>query len=111
MKPPMCKICKKAHWLDASHDTSALEEVRKLGASVLRNQTPTVTKPSDENVTEPVDSVTELVTSSTVRISPKKMAEDIEAGSYTHGGVRGGSGRKRQHQTNAERQAAYRERK
>jgi hypothetical protein len=103
MKPP---ICKKAHWTYEEHDTSALEEMRKLGASVLRNQTPTVTKPSDENVTESVDSVT-------ARISPEEMEYDLEAGrlSYTHGGVRGGSGRKRQHKTNAERQAAYRERK
>ena len=89
-----------------------LEEMRELGASVLRNQTPTVTKPSDENVTESVDSVTELVTSSTVRISPEKMAEDIRTGraSYTHGGARDRSGRKRQFETNAERQRAYRER-
>ena len=79
-----------------------LEDVRALGASVLRNQTPTVTKPRDESVTG----------TSTVYVSPEKMAEDIEAGraSYTHGGARGGSGRKRQHKTNAERQRAYRER-
>ncbi len=89
-----------------------LEEVRALGASVLRNQTPTVTKPSDENVTEPLDTVTELVTTSTVRVSPEKMEEDIEAGrtNYTHGGARNDSGRKRQFETNAARQRAYRER-
>jgi hypothetical protein len=72
-----------------------LEEVRELGASVLRNQTPTVTKPG-----------VEIVTTSTVHISP----EELEKASYTHGGVRDGSGRKRQHKTNAERQKAYRER-
>lgn len=37
MKPPTCKLCGKAHWTYEEHDTSALEEVRKLGASVLRN--------------------------------------------------------------------------
>ena len=100
MKPPMCKLCGKAHWAYEEHDTG-LEEVRKLGASVLRNQTPTVTKPSDENVT-----------SSTVRISPEETERDFAAGrlSYTHGGAREGSGRIRRHKTNAERQAAYRER-
>ena len=113
MKPPSCKLCGKAHWTYDPHDTSALEEVRGLGASVLRNQTPTVTKPRDENVTEPVDSVTELVTGSTVHVSPEKMEEEFKAGrmSYTHGGARDGSGRKRQHNTNAERQRAYRSRK
>jgi hypothetical protein len=98
LKPPKCKLCEKAHWPYEEHDT--LEEVQKLGVSVLRNQAPTVTKPSDENVT-----------SSTVRISPEQMECDLAAGRLTHGGPREGSGRIRQHKTNAERQAAYRERK
>ncbi len=68
------------------------------GSAMLRNQTPTVTKPRDENVT---------VSTTTVRISP----EELEKADYTHGGVRDGSGRKRRHKTNAERQKAYRSRK
>jgi hypothetical protein len=41
MKPPICKVCGSSHWTYEEHKITGLEEVRKLGASVLRN---TVTK-------------------------------------------------------------------
>ncbi|KKL75504.1 hypothetical protein LCGC14_2054280 [marine sediment metagenome] len=41
MKPPNCKLCKSPHWTYEEHQAGP-EEVRKLGAGVLRN---TVTKP------------------------------------------------------------------
>jgi hypothetical protein len=38
MKPPNCKVCKSPHWTYEEHKpTAALEDVRELGASVLRN--------------------------------------------------------------------------
>ncbi len=90
MKPPICKLCGSPHWLDEGHKpTAALEEVRKLGAEVLRNQTPTVTKRN--NVTP----VTEREREPSLR--PKRLDSS-------------GRGRPRVHKTNAERQRAYRER-
>jgi hypothetical protein len=91
MKKPKCKLCGSPHWTYEGHSFSG----------ELRNQTPTVTESKDE-----------IVTSSTVHVSPEKTEEDFQAGrwNYTHGGARTGSGRKRQHITNAERQKAYRER-
>ena len=93
---PKCKLCRSPHWTYEEHTLKGTEALQKVGASVLRN---TVTKPSDENVTESVDSVTSAPTTSTVRIS-----------SYTHGGARERSGRKKEHRSNAERQKAYRDR-
>ncbi len=97
MKVPLCKLCETRHWTYEGH----------VFQGELRNQTPTVTKSRDETVTETVDNVT-----STVRIAPKKMKEEFKAGrmNFTHGGARDGSGRKRQFETNACRQKAYRER-
>ncbi len=99
MKPPMCKLCGKAHWTYEEHDTG-LEEVRKLGASVLRKS---VTKRT------PVTKI--------------KSREEAQVGTHTGAGNLGVAppsestvpsllprGRPRQHKTNAERQAAYRER-
>ena len=48
MKVPMCKLCGKAHWTYESHvTTSVSEEVRELGASVLR-KSPVATTQSYE---------------------------------------------------------------
>ncbi len=93
---PNCKLCETRHWTYEPH---------KL-----------VTKSSDE---EPLESVTvteskdEIVTSSTVRISPEKMEEEFKAGrmNYTHGGARVGAGRPKVHKDAAERQKAYRQRR
>lgn len=91
MKKPKCKLCGSPHWTYEGHSFTG----------ELRNQAPTVTESRDE-----------IVTSTTVSIPPEKMEEEFKAGrlSFTHGGAREGSGRKRQHATNAERQKAYRER-
>lgn len=91
MKKPMCKLCKKAHWTYEGHAFTG--ELRYQGA--------TVTESKDE-----------IVTSATVRTSPEEMEEEFKAGRlpFTHGGAREGAGRRREHETNAARQAAYRER-
>ena len=57
MKPPMCKLCGERHWLDEEHKiTGALEETRKLGASVLGYEKRIVTFP-DPNPPESVTTV------------------------------------------------------
>ncbi len=63
MKPPICKLCGKAHWTYEEHDTFALEEVRKLGADVLGHEKRTVTFP-DENPPETTTTVTQNVPTS-----------------------------------------------
>ncbi len=101
MKPPICKVCQSSHWLDEGHNTSALEEVRKLGAGVLGYEKRIATFPdpnppkSVTTVTKPPNNVTP-VTERRVTVRPSRPSHR--------------PGRPRVHKTNAERQRAYRER-
>ena len=100
MKPPMCKLCGKAHWAFEDHYTgnSAItpDYIRDMAAGAL-GVTETVTKPPN-NVTR------DETTSSTVHVTPEEMAEDIKEGRSTY------TGRPRKHKDAAARQRAYRER-
>jgi hypothetical protein len=78
---PKCKLCGERHWLREPH---------KLG-NVEFTMDPA-----------PVTPVTKSVT------NPPSVTESSLLESVTHGGSRVGSGRKRRHNTNAQRQAAYR---
>ncbi len=61
MKPPICKVCQSPHWTyDGHKPTSALEEVRKLGADVLGHEKRIATFP-DENPPETTTTVTQDV--------------------------------------------------
>ncbi len=100
MKPPTCKLCQSPHWLDEGHNTAALEEVRKLGASVLgyEKRIPTFPDPN------PPESVTTTTEGPLVYVPANKRTEPLT------GRNKRTRGRPRKWASEAERKRAYRER-
>jgi hypothetical protein len=101
MKPPICKVCGSPHWTYEEHKpTTALEEVRKLGADVLRN---------DALPAMPVETIPVRVAATVVDYVPTPPP-DVPLNPTISGRNKRTRGRPRKWASEAERKRAYRSR-